>query len=320
MRYALCGAVAAALLLGARPAAAAGPADEAAAAALFGEAKQLAAAGDWEHACPKFVEAQRLFPTTGTLLNIGNCYEKVGKLASAWGAFKQAELSARDRHETERQAEAVRRAQAIEGSLSKLTIAVGTTERLPGMEVRRDGEPVGEGQWGAAVPIDAGEHDVQVSAPGYRPWSTKVTVLPKVATAMVAVPRLVPEVKEAPAELTWWSAQRIAGVSVGGAGVVGLVVGAVFGARAISKNDESKAQCSPVDPSFCNDTGVALRHEAKTAATVSTAAIVVGGALVAGGVVLVLTATTAKAGDTARVELAPQLGRLGGGVTLSGRW
>jgi serine/threonine-protein kinase len=275
----------------------------------------LVAAGDYEHACPKFAEAQRLFPTPGTLLNLGDCYQHLGKLASAWGAYKQAEIASRNAGDTERQEAGAQRAQAIEGQLSKLTIIVAEDAPKGALTVTRDGTPVGEGQWGAAVPVDPGEHAIVVAAPGYRQWSTTVVVGSAGAAVAVNIPKLSPASESSggragAAAPPWWTGQRIAGASVGGAGVVGLVIGAVLGAQAISQNNASKAQCSPTDAGFCNDMGAALRGDAKVAGTASTAAIVAGGVMTATGVVLVLTAPAAQ------VEVAPQAA----GLVLRGRW
>ena len=76
-----------AILALASPALAANAENAAAADVLFKEAKQLASAGDFARACPKFIESQRLDPSVGTLLNIGNCYEKLGKLAIGQGQY-----------------------------------------------------------------------------------------------------------------------------------------------------------------------------------------------------------------------------------------
>lgn len=310
-----------ATLFAATPSArAGGVADQVAGVAMFQEGKKLASAGDFEHACPKFVEAERLFPTTGTLLNLGDCYEKTGKLASAWGAFKQAEIMARNAGDTDRQEEAAKRARAIEGSLSKLTISVAGSSGVM-LEVRRDGGIVGEGQLGTAVPVDAGEHLIEVTAPGRQKWTAKVQVDAGGINVAVNIPALPPEMKaDVAAEGSWWGAQRSAGVGVGGVGLVGLVVGAVFGARAISNNNASKEQCSPIDPSFCNDLGLSLRHDAKAAGTVSTVGIVAGAALVAGGVVLMVTAPGAGKKEAARLELVPGVGVGEAGMTLRWRW
>ncbi|APR86952.1 Tryptophan synthase alpha chain [Minicystis rosea] len=245
-------------------------------------------------------------------------------MASAWGAFKEAERIAGAARDADRLGEAGRRAKAIEGQLSRLTITVGAAERLPGLTVKRNNAEIGEGQWGSALPVDAGEHVLEVSAPGHRSWLTSVPVPPNGATISVAIPRLIADpVLVAPPEepRSWWTGQRIAGASVGGVGVVGLVVGAIFGAQTLSKIKASKEQCSPSDPNFCNDVGVALRSDAKTAGTASTAALVAGSVLVVGGAVLVLTAPAAKAPEekareAVRLELRPLVGAAEAGLVL----
>ena len=170
-------AVAAAVLAATTTARAEGPSDEAAAVALFEEAKKLVAGGDYARACPKFLEVKRTLPTAGLLLNLGDCLEKTGKLAGAWAEFKAAERAAQGKGDADRQGEGARRAQAIEGrALQADDHRRGAAERLPGLAVRRDGTEIGEGQLGSPVPVDGGEHLVEVSAPGYGTWSTKVAI------------------------------------------------------------------------------------------------------------------------------------------------
>ena len=246
-RILLSGALAAALLFAPR-AHASSPADQAAAEVLFNDARKLAATGDFVHACPKFVESQRLDPTAGTLLSIGDCYEKIDKLASAWGAFKEAEMLARDAGDSARQAEAARRAEALTLRVSKLTILVPPVARVPGFEVHRNGNSVGEGQWGSAVPIDAGWHDIKVMAPGRKPWATSVKIETNGSVAKVEIPVLELASAEEPSKPpNFWSAQRTAGVVLGGVGLVGLITSAVFTAKLASKNAESKPHCLPGD-------------------------------------------------------------------------
>lgn len=289
---------------------------------LFNDAKKLVEAGDYAAACPKFVEVRRTLPTAGLFLNLGDCYEHLGKLASAWGAFKDAERISRDGRDADRQAEATKRAQAIEGKLPKLTITVGPAERLPGLKIKRDGAETGEGQWGSAVPVDAGEHDVEVSAPGFRPWSTRVMVPLAGQATVIAVPRLVPDAHAAPgAASPWWNGQRIGGGVLIGVGAVGLAVGAGAGVRAMGVNADSKRACAPADPGACPSTGVDLRHEAFSLAHVATAGFIVGAAALVGGVVVMATAPGSKpAAGSARFEAAPWMGAGLGGVTLRGRW
>jgi hypothetical protein len=58
-------------------------ADSAAAEALFREGRDAAKHGDLETACADFAESQRLDPAPGTLLNLAECEEKLGRVASA---------------------------------------------------------------------------------------------------------------------------------------------------------------------------------------------------------------------------------------------
>src|SRR5262245_34879408 len=64
--------------------------NQAAARALFEEARKLAKAGDYAAACPKFDAVNRLYPSPGALLNSGDCREHLGLTASAWTQFGEA--------------------------------------------------------------------------------------------------------------------------------------------------------------------------------------------------------------------------------------
>lgn len=55
-------------------------------------ARGLVQKGDWAAACPKFEESERLDPGIGTLYHLADCYEHVGRLATAWGLFDAAQI------------------------------------------------------------------------------------------------------------------------------------------------------------------------------------------------------------------------------------
>src|ERR1051325_6285455 len=69
----------------ARPAAAQ---STAAAEALFNEAKKAMDAKDYDTACQRFRESNRLDPAVGTLLNLAVCETTRGRVATAWELFR----------------------------------------------------------------------------------------------------------------------------------------------------------------------------------------------------------------------------------------
>lgn len=292
--------------------------------ALFREGQRLMREGRIAEACPKFAASQRLDPGTGTLLNLGDCYERLGKTGSAWGAFNEAMFLSRRRGDEARAEEAARRAKLLEPKLAKMTIVVAPPNRAPGLEVRLDGQVVGDGAWGTAVPVDPGEHAIEAGAPGRKGWSGKLTVV-AAGTVIAEVPMLV----EAPADAAatterrvFWSGQRIAGATVGGVGLLGVVVGAVFGVQTLSKTSDAKGHCSGATPDICDPTGIKLQGEAKTTARVADVAFAVGGAALIGGVVLFATApsSSAKKSGAAPVTIGAAFGFGTGEMQLRGEW
>ena len=281
--------------------------------------------GDWPGACLKFAEAERLHPAAAILFNLAECYEHTNRLASGWGAWKDAEIMARDAHDASRAQDAAARGAALAPQLAKLAIVVPPATRLPGLEVRKDGALVGEGQWGSALPADVGQHTIDASAPEHKAWSTVVRIDTNGSSASVEVPALdvlATPTSEAPPP--FWGTQRIVGVSVGAAGVAGLAIAVGLGVDAIQKNNASKAQCLPNDPSMCFPAGADLRLSAGKAADASTALFVVGGAAVAAGLIVFLTAPSsaskATTGGLRGVELAPAVGPASAALSLRGRW
>lgn len=323
---ALCGAAMAMIV--AEPAwADTNAANQAAADAVFSDASKRLQAQDYASACPKFVEAQRLDPTPGTLLNLGLCYEQWGKLASALGAYADAEAMAARVNDRARQNEASRRIKIVEPQVARLTINVSGSARIPGLTVKRDSESIGAPLWGTAIPVDSGEYAIEAAAPGRITWAGKTLILATTGSLTIEIPTL-DAVPVEPAKRTqaiassaepvmWWTGQRATGLVVGGVGVTGIVVGSIFGARALSKQSASNADghCDVGD--FCDPTGKALRSDGIQAGTISTVGFIVSGAALAGGVVLMLTGAPPPKSAVASAT-SVQIGL--GNLTLLGRW
>jgi hypothetical protein len=282
--------------------------NRAAAEALFNQGRQLMTAGKYVEACPKFEASQKLDPGLGTMLNLAECYEKTGRTASAWAEYREAIPLARAAGSKTRQDLATERAKALEERLSTLTIrAMVGDDPTAQLEVRRDGVALQPAELGSPIPVDPGEHTIEAVAPGKQPWSQKVQVGADAAKVQIDIPALQSHPGSTPPAATpavtttttpsappadkpaSGSAMRTTGIVLGGAGIVGIGVGAFFGLQASSKWSDAKEKCTDY-PYGCGAEGVDLRSSAHSAATVSTVGFVAGGALLAAGAVLYFTA------------------------------
>jgi hypothetical protein len=311
-------------------------ADAARAEALFAEGRRLMAGRDYAAACPKFADSQALDPAPGTALNLATCYERAGKLASAWATFKTAQASAESAGQRDRAAAAKKKVANLEPRLSRLTIVVAPASRATELEVRCDQEPVRQGEWGVSVPRDGGGHDVEARAPGKKTWTSHVDLKDSGQSLEVQVPAL----EDAPAPVASASsaspaagsetpppaqgshvlteergdrgrAQRVVGLGVGGLGIAGLALGAIAGFEASSSYSNAKNACGPSAPQ-CSAGSPAFgqRDVAVTWATASTIGFAAGGAVLVAGAVLFFTAPKGDSGPSVGVSPA--------GVSLQG--
>jgi serine/threonine-protein kinase len=298
------------------------PQDQAVAQSLYDEARTLMNAKNFAQACPKLEESQRLDPSPATEFHLADCYEQVGRTASAWAAFLEVASNSKLAGRAEREKVARERADALVPKLTKLVINVPAGSQVSGLVIKRNGTVVREGQWGTGVPVDQGPQSIEASAPGKAPWQTEVQATGEGKTTSVDVPPLkdappaiaasgpavaapaassAPAAEPAPASSSNGSTQRIVAIAVAGVGVVGVAIGSVFGANAISKNsDANKGHCTG---NTCDATGVSLRQDAVHAGNLSTIAFVVGGVAIAGGAVLWFTAPSNHG-----IQAAPAMG------------
>jgi hypothetical protein len=306
-----------------------------AAEALFEQARSLMTDGKFADACPKFADSQRLDPSPGTLLNLANCYEKLGRTASAWATYREAASAANAAGRADYVASAQRHADALAPRLAKLTTTV--TQPVDGLQIKRDGVEVARAEWGVPIPIDSGSHNVEASAPGHKPWSQSVDVAQDGAQVSVAVPPLdvapveaTPPAGPAPApapppgppapDPATGNGQRVAGLVVGVAGVVGLGLSGLFAGLAKGKYNDSLTNC-PTSPNVCSQTGVDQRNTALSDGNVASVAFAAGAALVVSGVIVYFTAPRAPSSTpTGRLGVSPLVGANTGGALLQGSW
>ncbi len=266
------------------------------ASALFREGRALIEAQKTAEACSKFDESQRLDPSLGTLLNLANCHELQGRLASAWTQYTEALAWSRRDQRHDRVIFAQERLALIEPKLSWLVLLVPAESHLEGLIITKNGVRVPRAGWGGPTPVDPGRHVIQASAPGRNPWERVVEVGQFEGRLTLTIPVL-ESVPSSPNQGDASAPQAKAGtlafqddtrsaaqaavpkrdsvhrtwaIVAGSIGVAALGLGAYFGLRAISERNSDD-----------RDT----YQNAGSHADVATAAFVVGGLGVGAGVI-----------------------------------
>lgn len=307
---------------------------KAAAEALFEEGVALGEKGQWQEACKKLEASQTLDVAVGTLLRLADCYERVGKLASAWARFREARSLAQAQGMADRERIATLRADALDPKMARLTLTVPALPP-PGFELTLGETPVPRASWGSALPIDAGSVAVEARAPGYITFRRTVTVpTTSGARLIVAIPALEAETPPpvapmAPAKATPRAPRRTAkgdsdagytaralGVTFAVVGGVGLATGGALAILSSKRNDESLEQC-PNSPRLCTTRGVQLREDATTLADMATVSAAVGGGLVATGIIVYAVGARQRPRETVALDVTPDLARTG--LTLRAR-
>jgi hypothetical protein len=308
---------------------------------LFQQGRALLQEGKVSEACPKLAESHRLDPATGTLFALALCHEQEGKLASAWAEFNDAEGRARQEGRQDREGLAKERAAALLPRLSSLTVDVShEATAIEGLEIRVDGNPLARPAWGVAVPTNGGNHRIEATAPGRKPWSQALTLDNERDLKRVSVPALeagsatpvVQPVTPKPVERVEptkpepvppkddggsqpWGTMEWTGVAVGSAGVLALGAGGYFLATAL----DSKASADCDEDNVCETADdVQATSDAVWSANVASVFGIAGAVLAGTGVTLFVVGRS-NARDSARA-LAPSVavGPYGAGVRVKG--
>ncbi len=313
----LLGALAFAMLTATPAAADTTPTARQQATVLFDEGRRLIAAGRFDEACTRFTESQRLDPSSGTLLNLVDCDERRGRLASALATCREAERLAASRNDAEARAFAQRRAGEIEARVPTIRLETAPSETISRVTI--DGRVI---EWtGKALLVDAGRHRVEVTFASGAMRGVDVEVAADAREQRVSLlaneapPRAVspsPSPPPPPAE-SW---RRTTGIVLTVSGAAALAMGTVTGILALSKKNDLDSLCSSGGGSYPDRCGggmldagaqASARSDlatARTEATLATTGLVVGTALVALGVVLYLTGGS----DVARQSLFCPIG------------
>lgn len=325
-------------------------AQDATARALFKEGRELSARGDYAAACRKFEESLKLEAGLGTRFNLADCWEHLGRLASAHQLFSEAAAIAQTTGQGEREQVLRRRAEALSARVPRLLVEVEATSAK--LTLKRDGEEVPPEVWGKPQPVDAGSYTIMATAPGRKPWQASVEVKEQAGVVSVRIPdlppvepearvppvsgepgsveRTAPATKSASAEAAGLVAPRMDSsdrtrkltlpvLGLGGFGVGALAFSAVMAFRYQSANEEAEAIC-PTSRN-CSRQDIAehdrLVDRTATARTLGFAGLAAGVASLGGAAALYLL----RSGSPSRassLEAIPVAGPGAVGASVSG--
>jgi hypothetical protein len=248
--------------------------DPAAAEALFRQGRAASEKQDFKTACAKFRESNRLDPAVGTVFNIADCEEKLGRLATSWTLFQ--EVVQRLPPADNRRAIAEQRAAKLEPRVPKLSIHLQAAERSE-ITVRRDGVSLGSASLDTALPVDPGEHVVIVEAPGTHAAEFRARVSEGESAVLAVTPgtplgATEPSAPPAPA-VTTQPPNRTPAYVVGAVGIAGLVTGAVAGVLVLDKKSTVNSECVGKQ---CSQAGVDAANAGKTLGVITTVGLITG--------------------------------------------
>jgi hypothetical protein len=226
---------------------------------LFKEARELASQGDFRAACPKFEQSLALEAGLGTQFNLADCWEHIGRTASAQALFLGAAASAKAAGQTDREQVLRDRAAALDPRIARLVIEV--SDPNPKLVVKRGDLPLDTDAYGKAKAVDPGSYQITAKAPGKKTWQKQVEVAPGASVITVEVPVLEPEakvevaaaalpakpapepLKAPPAKEQHASGPNWALLGLGTAAVGGLALGTVMAVKYSNANSDAKATC-----------------------------------------------------------------------------
>ena len=272
---------------------------------LFREGVEYMNLDNCPDAIPKFLSSQQIEGGAGTLLNLGTCYARLGRTASAYRSYRDARDAAQSEGDTDALALAEKGITRLAPTLTKLVIV--PPHDAGSLSLKLNGQQLSLTD-SAPVPLDPGENIIEATIPGRSPWRHRVIVTDRGSTIVVEVPDLAPvPTPEAPAD---W---RPAGLIVGGVGLGAIVAGSILAISSKVSSNQAAGQCVA---DHCNKEGDELRRDALTKAEVSTWVVGFGALTTAAGVALWVTSPAQRA---PRLAVTPWLSAHGGaGLSLGG--
>jgi tetratricopeptide (TPR) repeat protein len=232
----------------------------------FREGREAMRRGDYATAREKLRESEQLDPSSGTLLNLAVCEDRLGHLLSAREAIQQFLTSSNP--DDDRRPPAQRLADDLDARVPQLAFDLDPRD-LAGLAVTIDGHPVATPQ--APVALDPGSHQIEVSRPGYPKQRSRIELaerqlLREHFSFVRGTPAQQPTVVERPASKRRSSPLFYVALGTGIAGAL-----AVVGSGLIVEADRTKVE-NHCDNKQCDNAGLAAARRGRAFTTVNSIA------------------------------------------------
>ncbi len=296
----------------------------------FKEAAALQAGGDFARALEAYKDVAQVKSTAHIRFNIATCEEKLGDYVSALGTYRLALTEATKSNSKDIESSVQAALAELEPRIPTLTLRRG--EGAAVAEVTLDGRKVANPSIGVEFQVNPGPHDLRATAPDRLPFAAELTLADKDhrVVELVLKPRAVAAPLPPSPRAPWapWRRRRapttsppsdepphpppdrsrplrFAGIGVGGAGVVSLVLSGVFYGMRNSAISTLNGECG-ASHMTCPADAAGTRNSGQSDATISTATFIVGlGALAIGGTLVGLSLRKKAPPPTAGLVVLP---------------
>ncbi len=269
--------------------------------ALFVEGRGLLDKKEYKAACDKFHAAQeREKQNVAILLNLGLCYEKQDRVATALKWYRKTQTAASENKDPaikEYEDAAKERTADLAGKVSKVTFSFAAGFQPDGSEMLIDNTPIDRQE--LIVEVDRGPHVIEARAPGKTP-SRKELIVEDNAKSLTYVfePLADASLGASPAVRK----RRILGSVIGGV--------VIAGGFTVSGFVGNKAEKDSMDPDQVDE-----KHSLLTANL-----IWIGGVAVGVGIAAYFWFTSPKAESSRSARITPVVSPESTGVAVFGRF
>lgn len=282
---------------------------------LFLEGRALLGENDAAGACAKFNAAVALDPTApGIILNLGLCYERLGKYATSLVWFRRAQALAAEQ-QLPPDYKAAAEQYTVELAAKVALARIDVSGAPAGVEVKVDGRLVSSTDY-SRIEVDS-DSVVEATAAGYKPFRLQLTPVEGRDAGTIAIV-LDPDMRG--------RRTKLIGVGLAGGGLL-TVAGGFLYALHIRNRYEDRIDRFNADPEGYVDldengdpiTLATRRDEADSDLKYKATTVVgIGLALIATGAIVYLTAP--RTGEATATAFAPALGPDFAGFTATGRF